>query len=351
MKKKFSKIFIVATIIVGGLNFSSCQHDSVSNSATDTDYVTHQKKIMSPSNIDDLLYTEFGENIPTIEDLFSEFTGQIHNGAVEYIMERMNNINFNIFTNTGAQRDSILLELGNEYLEYLSSYYNIDIDDFTFLPDYIAEAETFLSNDISSELLSYIQQVKSICCSNNITELPIIYSIADNLQDDRERLLLKCYAAGAIASFQYWHTSNYSEFSFLPSDIMYDCVDPAYPILFVHTPQGINWGRVGNADGYAILQGLTITIMVNYAFYGPQLGICWATAGTIIGINAAVTSIRATLDISLYNTIDAMNPYHPYFYEDNNSIYEYMHEMYNIYGYEYFETHWDGRFLFMIDNF
>ncbi len=349
MRTTFRKLFIALTILYGGFSFTSCQNDTPSEDVTENRTVSRPKKIITPSQVSDLFDTPFGEDIPHIEDQFSEFVGQVHNDAVDYMLERLENLDYTIFTYSENQTDSILWALANEYFYDICSYYEIDYDNLPYLNAY--DIQTFLTDSISDDLQSYIQDVIGICQSGNMNDLSYIYSSADNLLVDRERLLLKAYVSGLQHSYQYWISSDFSTFTFLPNEIMDEYTNPLDQPLFTNSPLSINWGRVRDADGQSILLGLSVTIAVHYFYYGPQFVICWTTAGTIIAINAAYQSVKAAIEISLYNNADAMNPYHPFFYDHNNCIYNYLHNQYLQYGYEYFENNWDGKFLFMIDNF
>lgn len=351
MKTIIKKIFFVLTIMNGCIALTSCQNDTISQDVMSPEKASMPARTLwnNSSNLENYC---IGDGIPDVEDEFGTFVGQIHNDAVDYIMSQLENLNYSIFTATEAQTNSILTALCENYLDSLAGYYGFDADALSNIPVLTEfQWQTYVSDSISSDMQYLLQDIVNVCINGSITELADLYSAAEMLNNDKERMLVKTYITSIQYSYQYWSTSNYSALSFLPVNIMdeYEC--PSEPILFTNEPVGISWGRVGNADGEAILRGLVTTISVYYLFMGPQFVVNWSIAGTIIAINAAVASVRACLEISLYNNIDAMNSKHPYFYDHNNGIYEYMNEMYDMYGSEYFEDNWDGKFYFMVDSF
>ena len=355
MKTTFRNLFIALTIIYGGFSFTSCQNDTPSEDVTESRTVSRPKKSGSTNliNSGSDLYDEVNlADIPQIEDDFSDLIGQIHNDGVEYILNRMDDLGYTIFTYTEGQRDTLLSDLKEEYLTYISDYYGVDLDGIeNFPPVSESELQAFLSDSISYEMQTYLQMVKTICFYGNMEDLSDMYILTENLTDDRERLILKCYVSGLQYSYSFWSSSSYTAFSFLPTNIMDEYTNPLDPALFSHTPGCINWRDVGYADAKGIMGDLIVKMIIAACSSTVTMGLTWGALAIDIAASAVATSTIALLFACEESTVDAMNYHHSYFHENNNCIFDYMEDKYNTYGSNFFEDHWDGRFLFMVNYF
>lgn len=331
-----------------GFIFTSCSSKSSDTASED---VSLPNKVV-PINNSYLFNTIDDADIPLIEDEFSLLLAEVHNDALEYIFDRLETMDFTLFSQTEAENDSLIMELAGQYAQECANSYGFDTTGFYLFNDISeTEARQYLEQNASAELRLYLEVVDSLCNTGNFDALTNLYGTYGDLTDDKERLLLKSCISVAQYSHNYWTATNYDATSFWPEDIMMQYQYPENPPLFTDSPREINWNRVAIADVGAAV-GTFITKWIVRAIMTVQSGgLSWAELALEIGVHAAVASAGALFVEVTSCSIEVLNTDHQYCYEHDNSIYNFFYDKYQRYGEDYFRNNWNGRFYFMIGNF
>ena len=348
MKKIIKNPLFITVILLGCLSLTSCQQAD-----TATSDVKSPNKVRPINNINSALFDEIDfDNIPDVEDDFSDLVAQVHNEAVAYMLSCLVNEEYTIFTNTEAENEIIFRELANQCVNEMAGLYNVDTTGFSIIANVVEDdVDAYLTEEASPQLRQYLHAADSLCSVEAFSALSNLYGTYGELYDDKERLIYKTYIAVAQYSYNYWSLCSYDASSFLPSDLLTQYQEPDYPPLFDGDMGSINWQNVAKADGRGAVGAVTegaITHLIGYLIFGT---ISWAEFAIHVGVHAAIKSIRAYKLESENCTIEIANPDHDYFHYSNNCLYHYMEEKYNLYGSGYFTDNWNGRYEFLIDNF
>lgn len=349
MKKTFIKqISLFLMITCCGFSFTSCSSKSSDTASED---VSLPNRIVSVNN-DDLFRQIDESDIPLIEDDFSLLLAEVHNDALVYFFDRLETMDFTLFSQTEAENDSMIMELARQYAHECAVSYCVDTSGFYLFNDISeTEARQYLEQNASAKLLQYIQAVDDICNTDHFNNLSNLYGTYGELTDDKERLLLKSCIAVAQNSYYYWTYTNLDATSLWPEDIMTQYQNPENPALFGDAPLSIKWNQVARADYEGAKEGLIWGVAEQVVALVITGGWSWTELGIVVGVHAAVSSFKAYKKLSESCTIEAINTDHSYMNTDNNSLYFYFHDKYNRYGADYFMNNWGGRFSFMVSNF
>lgn len=184
-----------------GFIFTSCSSKSSDTASED---VSLPNKVV-PINNNDLFNTIDDADIPLIEDDFSLLLAEVHNDALEYIFDRLETMDFTLFSQTEAENDSLIMELAGQYAQECAGSYGVDTTGFYLFNDISeTEARQYLEQNASTELRLYLEVVDSLCNTGNFDALTNLYGTYGDLTDDKERLLLK----SCISVAQYSHNSG-----------------------------------------------------------------------------------------------------------------------------------------------
>ena len=137
MKKTFIKqISLFLMITCCGFSFTSCSSKSSDTASED---VSLPNRIVSVDNND--LFRQIDESdIPLIEDDFSLLLAEVHNDALAYFFDRLETMDFTLFSQTEAENDSMIMELARQYAHECAVSYGVDTSGFYLFND-ISETE------------------------------------------------------------------------------------------------------------------------------------------------------------------------------------------------------------------
>lgn len=348
MKTIIKNPLFITVILFGCLSLTSChQNDTI------TTDVKLPRKNRPANNLNaDLFGTINFADIPDIEDDFDDLVADVHNTALTSMLSYLESDEYTVFSNTEMDTDSIINALGKQCAYEIALAYNLDtMGYYVIMNASETDLNEFLINDASSDLVQALYALDTLSNLGNVDAFIELYGLAGNLTNDKERLIYKTCLAVAQQSYNYWSTSVYDAFSFLPEDLLTQYNEPENPPLFYGNMEEINWQNVAKADGQGAIDGV-IHGLIEEGFlllFGATL--TWAEFAIGVGVHAAIKSYKAYKVEAENCTIEIANPNHDYFQDPHSCFYNYMKDKYQLYGPEYLINNWNGRFSFMIYNF
>lgn len=348
MKTIIKNPLFITVILFGCLSLTSChQNDTI------TTDVKLPRKNRPANNLNaDLFGTINFADIPDIEDDFDDLVADVHNTALTSMLSYLESDEYTVFSNTEMDTDSIINALGKQCAYEIALAYNLDTMGYYVIMNASGtDLNEFLINDASSDLVQALYALDTLSNLGNVDAFIELYGLAENLTDDKERLIYKTCLAVAQQSYNYWSTSVYDAFSFLPEDLLTQYHEPENPPLFYDNMREINWQNVAKADGRGAKEGVVYALIEEGILLLVGGTLTWADIALKVGVHAAVHSIKAYILESENCTIEIVNTNHSCFEDSNSCLYRYIEDKYQLYGHEYLINNWNGRFYFMLNNF